>query len=284
LSAGKKNRKNYYRNSAAGKSAQRRRRRLRFLKAVGFLSVVIAMSLAFILCHDLLMQCDYFNARRIIVTGESRLTSDEIVRQADIASGINILSLNLVKARKRLLAHPWIEEADVSRKLPDEIRIHVREQRALAVVDLGRKFIMNTDGVIFKELGPADPGDLPVVCGLQFSDVGVDGTPRAPAFRAVMTVLTLGRAPGAVLSNRVIKRIDVDREIGVTLHAFGAEKLIKLGFEGYSDKYRTLKQVLYHLKEKSTLPDFDSIDLMDLNRVVVNPTKDGATGAGRKEV
>ena len=282
--AGKPSRKNYFKNSALKKSALRKRRWIQIASAFGFLSALTVMSLGFVLCHDFLTQYDYFNAQDLIVTGGSRLTVDEIVRQANIQRGGNILSLNLTKTRKRLLAHPWIEEADISRKLPNEIHIQIREQQAMAVIDLGRKFIINADGVIFKEWGPADPENLPVITGLQFSDINAPGTLRTPTFEAVMTVLTLGREGNSVLPNKIIQSIRVDREIGLTLLAFGENKEIKLGYDDYPGKYENLKNILYHLRVRTAFPDFRTIDLNDLNRVVVYPAKTPPTGLNQKEV
>ena len=282
--AAKPSRKNYYKNSALKKSALRMRRWVRIVKAVGLLLAVTVMSLGFVLCHDFLTQYDYFNAQEIVVSGESRLAAADIIRQANIQRGINILSLNLTKTRKRLLAHPWIEEADISRKLPNEIHIHIKEQQAMALLDLGRKFIINTDGVIFKEWGAADPENLPVVTGLQFSDINVSGTARTPTFEAVMTVLDLGRQDNSILPNRLIHSIRVDHEIGLTLLAFGQKKQIRLGYDDYPGKYENLKSILLHLRAGSAFPDFETIDLNDLNRVVVHPVKTHPTDLDQKEV
>ena len=282
--AGKPSRKNYFKNSALKKSSLRKRRWIQTAKAVGFLFALTVMSLGFVLCHDFLTQYDYFNAQELVVTGGSRLTFDEIIRQANIERGINILSLNLIKTRKRLLAHPWIEEADISRKLPNEIHIQIKEQQAMAVLDLGRKFIINADGVIFKEWGQADPENLPVITGLQFSDINAPGTLRTTTFEAVMTVLTLGRQGNSVLPNKILKSIRVDREIGLTLLVFSENKQIKLGYDDYPGKYENLKNILYHLRARSAFPDFRTIDLNDLNRVVVNPVKTPPSGLDQKEV
>ena len=281
--AAKTIRKNYFKNSAVKKTALRRRRWVRLIKTAGFLLGLTGMSLAFVLCHDFLTQYDYFNARKIVVTGQAKLNPAEILQQAHIQKGSNILSTNLSKTRKKLLAHPWIEEVDISRKLPDEIHIQIREQQALAVLDLGRKFIINTSGIVFKEWTESDPGNLPIVSGLQFSDINVSGTRHTPAFQAVMTVLDMGGRQGSILPNTTIQHIRVDREIGVSLLAYGESKEIRLGFNHYTDKYKNLDNILFHLKTRPEFADFETIDLNDLNRVVVHPVKASPAGV-QKEV
>ena len=63
-------------------------------------------------------------------------------------------------------SHLWIAEAEVSRELPSTIRIGIKEQKVLAVIDLKRKFLINTAGEIFKEVSATDPDNLPIVSGL----------------------------------------------------------------------------------------------------------------------
>ena len=199
------------------------------------------------------------------------------------------IMLYLALARKRLLANHWIGEAEVRRELPNRIYIRICEQKPLAILDLGRKFIINSQGEIFKEWVASDPDNLPIIGGLEFSDINVSGRPRSIPFEAVMDVLQLGQKSESILPNRLIRRIQVDREIGLTLYAtdrVNANKIkaIKIGYNDYSNKYAKLKDVLFYLKNKSGLSDFYSIDLNNSNRIVVNPAKVESTTGDHKEV
>lgn len=273
--------KNYYKNSSAIKHSKLMQRLVFFIKITAGFAFITAMSSVFIFGYDLLTQCDYFTANNIIIKGANRLTKDQVIKQAGIQTGSdtkgNILSINLSTARKQLLAHPWIAGAEITRKLPGELNIKIKEQEAIAIIDLGKKFIINTKGEIFKELNVSDfivgyPAiNYPVISGLEISDINVSGELHSNCFDAVMKVLKLGENPESVLSNRLIKRIHVDREMGVTLYAFNSTKAIKLGFEDYPGKYNRLERVLYYLQNKDGFSDFVSIDLNNLNRIVVNP-------------
>lgn len=272
----------------------------------------MVISLVFIFGYAFLTQCEYFKAENVIVSGTKRLSEKEILNQTDIKKGMNILSLNLTTARKRLLAHSWISEAEVSREFPSKITIRIREHEPLAILDIGRRFLINTRGEIFKERLPSDPGNLPIITGLKYSDLHIPDTHTADRgddpdptgiggsrsidqrlahnspFEAVMDVLNLGKRSGSILPNSLIKRIQVDREIGLTLYAayFGPDRIraIKLGYNDYPGKYDLLKTVLFHMEKRDNFPDFESIDLINVNRVVVNPTKVQSPGDNHKEV
>lgn len=266
------------------RGAQRSKFITRLILGVKFtmaVAAVMVVSGLFIFGHDLLTQCDYFAARQLSIEGMRRLTKDKVAQQAGVYTGINILATNLALARKRLLAHPWIAEAEVSREIPSGLTLTITEHTALAMVDFGQKYLINTHGEIFKAWDSSDPKNLPVISGLNISDLTVYDRPetsppdsdrkRSTAFKAVMRVLQLGGKKGSILPNRVVKQINVDRQIGLTVHAFERGKTINLGYSDYAGKYRLLSNLFSYLKHHRGLPDFDRVDLNNLQRVVVNP-------------
>ena len=125
-----------------------------------------------------LIQWDYLRAQRVVLSGAGRLSETLVLEKAGLRPGVNIFSVNLSKARKRLLSHPWIAEAAVGIGFPPEIRIRIKEHEALAVFELDRKYLANEDGRIFKEWDPLETRMLPVVSGLRYSDVDIAGKPE----------------------------------------------------------------------------------------------------------
>jgi len=280
----KRIRKNYYKNSGAGKRNKMLKRFVFGFKITAVGTALMFVSLLFVFSYDFLTQCDYFKAKELMVIGTHRLTQQQVLKQATITRNVNIFSVNLSKVRKRLLAHSWIEDAEVRRELPSGINITIKEQEPLAVLDLGRKFIINTHGEIFKEMDKADHYSLPMISGLEFSDINVKGEARSIPFDAVMKILRLGQNSGSVLPCKLIKRIHVDREMGLSIYAFDHIREIKIGYHNYPDKYSMLKDVLYYLKKNGGFSRLESIDLNNLNRIVVNPAKIESAAKGHKEV
>ena len=278
-------RKNVRKNFRKSEKAARRNKFLGgILLSFKVMAAVVALAVVtgfFILVYDLATQCDYFAARRMSIEGTRRLTPEQVARQARVRIGDNILAVNLALVRKRLLAHPWIAEAEVRREIPSRLIIRVKEHDALALVNIGQKFLINHQGQIFKAWEPSDPGNLPVISGLDVSDLTVYGRKqsseknRAPAlsapFKAVMQVLQMGLQQGSILPNRLVRQIKVDRQIGLTLYAFSGIKAINLGYSDYPGKYHMLANLFSYLKRQSNILDFDRIDLNNLERVVVHP-------------
>ena len=280
----KRLRKNYYKNSNARKRNKMLKRFVFGLKLMVVGTALVFVSLLFVFSYDFLTQCDYFKAKELMVNGAHRLTQNQVLQQANITTGVNIFSVNLSRVRKRLLAHSWIEDAEVRRELPSRINIRIKEQKPLAVLDLGRKFIINTHGEVFKEMDKTDQCNLPMISGLEFSDINVKGESRSIPFDAVMKILGLGQKPESVLPYSLIKKIHVDREMGLTIYAFDHIREIKVGYNNYPDKYAMLKDVLFFLEKNGGFSRLESIDLNNLNRIVVNPAKIESAAKDHKEV
>ena len=296
--AGRAPRRNVSRRAAAARRRAWLGRLAGVLWAAAVAAAVVFVSLFFVFVHDVFTQSEHFRARHIQVEGGQRLDARTLQTVAGVRPGINVLSVNLSAARKRLLAHPWIAEAEVRREIPSTLGIRIREHVPVAVVDVGKKFLLNTEGEIFKEWEPADPGGLPVVSGLKASDLrpadrtGAASTPGRPGLRAaappaaapsrpmdaVMQVLARAGESGSVLPAREIRMIRVDRELGITVLAYEEAKSIRLGYDDYAPKLRLLADLLAFFKTQPGMMDFERIDLTDAHRVIVNPVKTELAG------
>ena len=280
----KKTRKNFYKNSAAKRRTRRIRHVLNFLKIISGVSLVAVMSFFFIFGYDLFTQSGYFQTVHLKVQGCKTLDEKTVLAQAKLSRGLNIFSVNLGTTRKRLLAHPWISEAEVSREIPSGIHIRIKEHEPLAIIDINRKFLLNNLGSLFKEWEDSDPVNLPIVYGLSFSDLNVGDRPYSRAFNAVMTVLKLGKNKSSILTNKKIRKIEVDKDIGLTIHAGNNLGALKLGYDDYPSKYKRLQEVLFYLKKNQNIPILNSIDLNNPNRIVVNLNLEKQPATGHKEV
>lgn len=245
---------------------------------------VLSMSAGFIFLYDLVTQAEVFSAQKIEIEGIRRLSRANIFEQAKLKKGVNIFSVNLPRARKRLLGHPWIAEAKISRIPPDGLKIALKEHSPVALIRLDRTYIMNTEGEIFKPWTVSDPTQLPKIDGLEFEDLYVRGDDMSPPLKAIMDIIGLGKRKNSVLPNSKLSAIQVDRDSGITIYAYQNKTEIKLGYGGYPGKYKILSTVLSYLNRQSEFRAVRTIDLKKMNRIVVNPIRAGATGKDKKEV
>ncbi len=295
----------------------------------------VGMSVCLVFLFLFLIQWDYLRAERIVVSGAIRLSEADVLQKAGLKPGVNIFSVNLSRARKRLLSHSWIAEAKVSLRFPPEIRIRIKEHEPLAVFELDEKYLANTEGKIFKKWDPLDSPMLPVVRGLRFSDIEIAGIrsgtiekvfelvglwwdglvqqisarwrpssnegpfeteglfasgerSHSLPFKAVMNVLQFGLGPKRFLPNGLIQDIRVDREMGITLLIAPENKgievsRIRLGYHNYPAKFFHLQQLFRYLDNEEHHLKVHSIDLNNLDRIVVSPKETDSLSRDYKE-
>ncbi|MCU0693925.1 MAG: FtsQ-type POTRA domain-containing protein [Polyangiaceae bacterium] len=108
-----------------------------------------------------------FAVKTIRVDGTFRRTPEQVAETAGLQVGMNVFTVDLENARRRLLQDPWIADAQVERKLPSVVTLQVTENDAAAAVAVGADLYLCThEGEIFKRLEAGDPGELVVVTGL----------------------------------------------------------------------------------------------------------------------
>ncbi len=256
------------------------------VRVVGMVVLLLGVSAGFIFVYDCFTQSDQFRARDIEVSGYRQMSRQQVLNIAGIDSQVNILALNLSKTRRRLLADPWIAEAEVSRQIPSGLMISIREEVPLALLIAGenQRFLLNTDGRVFKRQEGAEGTGWPRIEGLGLGDLPVAGKPDTRAFQGVLTLLTLAREKDNPLALTGVKRINMDRELGAIVHTRSLDRTIKFGFGSYRKKCRALRYLTKRMRGDNRLARSRVIDLNDVNRIVVTLAPSDENGTEKEEV
>lgn len=140
----------------------RRRRRFRFTRAYGVLSVLLILAAIVAGCIV------FFRVDAVEVEGNERYSSSEIVAITGIQSGDNMFLLNKYEIRDDLLERlTYLDEVVIRRRLPATIKVTVTECTVAAAVEdsaTGEWWLVSAAG---KLLERADgPGDWLAVTGL----------------------------------------------------------------------------------------------------------------------
>ena len=232
---------------------------------------IVGLSLLFILGYDIMTQGRMFAAKQIVVQGNHELPRADVLSLSEIDPGMNIFAVNLTLTRKRLLSNGWIAEARVGREIPDRLIIRVREHVPIAILDLGRKYLMSLEGTIIKEATETDYSGFPLVTGLSYSDLPLgDDFSREP-FTSLRKILTVAQKDEGPLSLPHLKRIDVDRDLGLTLYADGLVKTARVGFQRFAEKYARIERLLGYLHRQPSDQALEIIEIESDDRIVAGP-------------
>ncbi|MBW1650360.1 MAG: FtsQ-type POTRA domain-containing protein [Deltaproteobacteria bacterium] len=241
---------------------------LSFFKMITAGFCIIALSYILIAGYGFITTCDYFAVDNIVINNSNILTKKKILKQTGIKKGDNILSINIAKAVQTLLAHPWIEQAEIKRELPRNIIITVKEENPIAIAVIGKKYILNDKGKIIKEKEHTDTIQLPIILGLDFSDINAKLNREKLLLKSIIEILNSGNKCEELISKNNIDKIHIDKEIGFIILGKSKVKKIKLGYGAFNLKCKRLKKVISSFENYEK---FDFIDLTNLNRIVVKP-------------
>jgi cell division protein FtsQ len=129
-----------------------------------------------------------FAVTDVTVQGTRVRSIEGVAAAAGVERGMNVFSLDLDRARAKVLTDAWIATASLSRRLPGTVVIQVTEREAAAIVALPETYLASRDGRIFKRFEVGDRDDLPIVTGLTGDGVAQD---REGAERAVLRAIDL---------------------------------------------------------------------------------------------
>ena len=227
--------------------------------AVGFALVVGLSVTAALAVRRYVTTTPRFAVREINVSGNARRTPDDVATQAGIAKGQNVFSLDLERARARLLADPWIREASIARRLPSTITVQVTERDAAAIVALGDSYLASRDGDVFKRLEPGDPTDLPVVTGLTPDAVADD---RERAIRSIRRALDLAAEyeRSSLAARAPLEEVHIAEGEALTLFVGKSAIALQLGVAPFHQKLEEAAKVLGELDRRGAKADAIMLD------------------------
>lgn len=107
-----------------------------------------------------------FKLTKVRIEGASKLATPDILAAAAVSKDQPLMGLDLAEMKGRIETVGWVQEARVSRMLPDTLMISVRERRQLAVWQHGGQSVVIDDkGQVIPEADPAHFPTLPLVVG-----------------------------------------------------------------------------------------------------------------------
>jgi cell division protein FtsQ len=170
---------------------------------------------------------DRFAVDEIEFRGNQVLAVDSIRDRLGIDADDNIFQLDLSGLEDRLIADPWIADAEVRRELPDRLIVTIVENRPAVLVDLGGLYLADDRGHIFKRaaIDRGEGAGLPVITGIPRARF-VDDQPGVEAeirhALAATAVYATGTRPR-------LGEIHVDERRGITFMTYADALAIRVG-------------------------------------------------------
>lgn len=201
-----------------------------------------------------------FVVNEIVATGGSRRGSEDIASIAGVSKGQNIFSIDLEKARARLAADPWIESAELTRRLPDLVSIRVVEREAAGIVAMSEgTYLVTRDGAIIKRVEAGDPLEYHIVTGVTLKSLTDD---REEATRTIRHALDLAydydRSPLAQRSP--VEEVHLEPNGDLTLVVGKSGVVVRMGNAPYRRKLDQAVRIVAELDRRGAKPSAIMLD------------------------
>jgi cell division septal protein FtsQ len=208
----------------------------------------------------------------IVVSGNSRLSADDVIEALSGLRGENIVLVDLAAWRRRLVATPWIRDASLRRSLPSTIEVAVTEREPMAVGRVsGELYLVDDRGMVIDHYGPLYAElDLPIVDGLAAQATGGAMLDEARADLAARFLGSLRADPEVA---KALSQVDVSDVRNVKVMLNDDPAIVHVGDDRFLPRLRTYLQLAGTLRER--VPEIDYVDLRFDDRIYVRPARGG---------
>jgi cell division protein FtsQ len=217
---------------------------------------------------------------RMTVSGNSRLSRDDVLALVDGLEGRNMLVLDLDEWRQRLLASPWVADAALRRVLPGTVDIVVSERQPLGIARIGERLhLVDRRGAVIAEYGPGYADlDLPLIDGLVPPGAAPPDRPMVDETRAALAVRLLTSLEADPQLSGRLSQVDVSDARDAVVMLEGDTALVRVGDDQFVERLRSYVDLAAALHER--VSQIDYVDLRFGERVYVRPQAPGLRPQG----
>jgi cell division protein FtsQ len=242
----------------------RRRRTVARRALRGGTGLITALALVWIL-YKAIFPAHLLGLGHVKISGAGHVSSSDIEEMFKQALGQNLFTFDPEPGLKGLLRHPWIQEAQIRKILPDTLLIQIVERSPAAVLETPKGlYWVDSSGIV---LGPAKKGShlLPRVVG-----ISLDGLMRGhPEQRKGLQIaMALIRVVQDGRESRGLDPIVVDLSHGSKdPRLFLEGYYLRFGEGEYKEKWGRFLAIRQDMKNRGLAPE--EIDLRFVDQVVV---------------
>jgi cell division protein FtsQ len=251
-------------------------------------AVLVCMALGSIglfghLAYKGLCRSVFFRLTAITIEGCQQLNKEQILELSGVDIKTNLLAVSIDEIKKNIEAHDWVKEATVARNWPNELTIHIKERKAVAMINL-KQGLSYLDGN-FEVIGPVAPTDdidFPVITGFEeVSEPGHDDGGLAAALHDALVLVKEGGRGNSFLPCQNISEIHVTEDGDLILYLLDEVFPIYLGRDAMKRKYWRLVKILKGLYKSGEISRIDHIrmDYME-DKALVSRVESGANTRG----
>lgn len=185
------------------------------------------------------LNSSYFYVREIQVHGAVKVGGSEIVAMAGLRHGMNMWNIDPAAIERKIAKHPWVRRVLVRREFPRRVVIEVQERTPKAIVAMGKLYYVDSDGIVFKEVGEGEDVQFPLLTGIR-SDEMTTANPESR--RRIQEAVRLGE----LMANDAhqLSEIHFEAPDQLVLYTTAYPIALRMGSGDWESKLQRLDRVL----------------------------------------
>ncbi len=184
----------------------------------------------------------FFQVNRYVVEGNMALTDEKVVALSGIEQGDNIFYADTWGAKRSLRQNPFVEDAQVRRKLPDQIVIQLKERRSVGYLVTTDGYVqVGEDGRLLAIQQSLSNYNLPVISGVELSELpAIGGFIQNEKLKQALEVLQ--HCDQSLLNN--IAELNVGQDYYILAYTNQKVEVRLGGLENMEQRLQDLNQIL----------------------------------------
>ena len=253
---------------------QKKKKRRRMISRIG-IAVLVLLAIVF-------APTIFFQVSKINVTGDTRYTSEQLIKSTGVKQGDNMFFLDTKQIAADLKdEYPYLDTVKLRRKLPSTLQIEVSDRTAaLSIEQNGKYLILDMSGKVLEKTKSAAKGTAKVT-GVPMKGLHVGDAVDEDKYGKAASVMKLLELTDQYGMKKHIKTIDVEKAYDVRV-TYDKRYTILLGALEESNLEHKIQFLKAILKEPS-LPESGVIDLTDEKEARYRPTEDTTSDVVIKE-
>lgn len=273
-----------YHSSGASRTGARSRRALverqkkkKCRRMISRIGIAVLVLLAIVFAPTI-----FFQVSKINVTGDTRYTSEQLIKSTGVKQGDNMFFLDTEQIAADLKdEYPYLDTVKLRRKLPSTLQIEVNDRTAaLSIEQNGKYLILDVSGKVLEKTKSAAKGTAKVT-GVPMKGLHVGDTVDEDKYGKAASAMKLLELTDQYGMKKHIKTIDVEKAYDVRV-TYDKRYTILLGALEESNLEHKIQFLKAILKEPS-LPESGVIDLTDEKEARYRPTEDTTSDVVIKE-
>jgi len=212
--------------------------------------------------HGYMYSSPRFSISHIAVEGNVHVTAREVIAASGIAEGQNIFRSSLTGTASAIRKIPWVRDARVRRRLPDQIEIEIAERAPVALVLSREIFLMDETGKVVAGYDKSEGIDAPFITSRHLGPLKPGDNVSAEGIEDAIKIVRLMGSTG-VAGSIAISEINIDDPSNIVMIAGRSGANIFLGAGDLEGKLWRLARVAGAIKSNSrfNIADLKKVDL-----------------------